>query len=173
MGGSLRAELLLGVSSVGGTESPFSQQNQQQYHHNRDHHHYRHNQQQHHHHQRQQQEEEEEEQQQRQQRQKSSGVSSTWKRLQKSIRRSISSKRASEGLRLLTVFPSSVAMWAGVVKLFVGGLMGVLGGVGIAVEAALSSLGGGLWAGAVVAVSGFLAVCASRQPLSQVCAMSV
>ena len=61
-------------------------------------------------------------------------------------------------------FPVKLAMSAGLVKLLLGALMVILGILAIMVDAALSSLGGGLWVGAVVAVSGFLGVCAARRP---------
>lgn len=155
---SLRAELL---RVIGGTDSPFRSFDQQQY---------QHQDQQQHKHPGQQQSYSLHDQQEYQPKSTlpvAKRATRTWQALQRRLRRSDQFLSVG-GLSLLTVFPRTVAMWAGVMKLVVGALMAVLGGVGIVVEAALCSLGGGLWAGSVVGLSGFLAVCASRQPLSQV-----
>ncbi|KAF2357861.1 hypothetical protein FHG87_011381 [Trinorchestia longiramus] len=80
---------------------------------------------------------------------------------------------SADTLSSLPLFPSHLALWGGVVKLIIGiGVAGVWG-VGLGIGARFSSLGGGLWVGAVVALSGFLSVCGARRPHSQVYLVSL
>ncbi|XP_069170583.1 uncharacterized protein [Procambarus clarkii] len=69
-------------------------------------------------------------------------------------------------------FPSKLALSLALLKLLLATLMVALGAAALILRAALSALGGGLWAGAVVGLCGFLGVCASRRPYAHVYVVS-
>ncbi|XP_068230762.1 uncharacterized protein [Palaemon carinicauda] len=69
-------------------------------------------------------------------------------------------------------FPAKLALSLAILKLILAIFMISLGALALILQAALSSLGAGLWAGAVVGVSGFLGVCASRRPYAHVYVVS-
>lgn len=69
-------------------------------------------------------------------------------------------------------FPAKLALSLGIIKLFLALLMVVLGALALALNAAMATLGVGLWAGAVAGLAGFLGVCASRRPYVQVYVVS-
>ncbi|XP_066987025.1 uncharacterized protein [Macrobrachium rosenbergii] len=69
-------------------------------------------------------------------------------------------------------FPAKLALSLAILKLILAIFMISLGALALVLQAALSSLGAGLWAGAVVGVSGFLGVCASRRPYAHVYVVS-
>lgn len=69
-------------------------------------------------------------------------------------------------------FPAKLAMSLGILKLLLAVFMVTLGALALILQAALSPLGAGMWAGAVVGVSGFLGVCASRRPYAHVYVVS-
>lgn len=69
-------------------------------------------------------------------------------------------------------FPSKLALSLGLIKLFLALLMVALGVLALVLNAAMATLGVGLWAGAVAGLAGFLGVCASRRPYVQVYVVS-
>ena len=69
-------------------------------------------------------------------------------------------------------FPAKLALGLGILKLLLATLMVLGGAAALLLQAALSPLGAGLWAGAVAAVSGFLGVCAGRRPYAHVYVVS-
>ncbi|KAK8393121.1 hypothetical protein O3P69_013272 [Scylla paramamosain] len=69
-------------------------------------------------------------------------------------------------------FPAKLALSLGLIKLFLAILMVVLGALALVLNAAMATLGVGLWAGAVAGLAGFLGVCSSRRPYVQVYVVS-
>lgn len=69
-------------------------------------------------------------------------------------------------------FPAKLALSLGLLKLLLALLIVALGTLALVLHAAISNLGVGLWAGAIVCVSGFLGVCAARRPYAHVYVVS-
>ncbi|XP_067136662.1 uncharacterized protein [Centruroides vittatus] len=65
-------------------------------------------------------------------------------------------------------FPRQLATGLGMAKILMSILLFIFGSIAIVVEASLSLLGGGMWSGMVVLVTGIFAIIAAKRPSSSV-----